>query len=51
MFFVGDLVSRKSHNNDIVFRIVDIKNNIVVLESINGLIVADCNISDLRKED
>ncbi len=52
MFFsIGDLVSRNSHGNDIVFRVVVIKNNIVILESLNGMIVADSNIEDLRKED
>lgn len=50
-FSIGDLVSRNSYNNDIKFRIVTIKNNIVILESINNLIIADCNIEDLRKED
>ena len=51
MFSIGDLVSRNSHNNDIVFRIVTIKNDIAILESLNYLVVADSNISDLRKED
>lgn len=52
MFFsIGELVSRYSHNNDIIFRVVIIKNNIAILESVNDLIVADSNIEDLRKED
>lgn len=52
MFFsIGDLVSRNSHGNDIIFRVVVIKNNIAILESINNLIVADSYIDDLRKED
>ena len=51
MFLIGDIVSRNSHNNDIKFRIVTIKNNIAILESLNNLIVADCDISDLKKEE
>ena len=52
MFFnIGDIVSRYSHNNDIKFRVVLIKNDIAILESINGLIIADSKINDLRKED
>lgn len=52
MFFdIGDLVSRNSYNNDLKFRVVDIRNGIVILESLNGMIVADSIISDLRKED
>ena len=52
MFFdIGDIVSRKSHNNDLKFRIVTIKNGIVILESLNGMIIADSRIEDLRKED
>ena len=51
MFLIGDIVSRNSHNNDIKFRVVIVKNDIAVLESINGLIIADSHISDLRKEE
>ena len=52
MFFnIGDLVSRNSHNNDLIFRVVTIKNDIAILESINGLVIADSNINDLKKED
>ena len=50
-FFIGDLVSRNSHNNDLTFRVVFIKNNVAILESLNGMIVADADITDLRKED
>ena len=52
MFFcIGDIVSRNSHDNDIKFRVVDIRNKIAILESINGMIVADSDINDLRKEE
>jgi len=51
MFLIGDIVSRNSHNNDILFRIVTIKNDIAILESINNMLVADSSVSDLRKEE
>ena len=51
MFLIGDLVSRNSHNNDIIFRVVRIKDGIAILESLNNLLVADAQVSDLRKED
>lgn len=50
MFFIGDIVSRNSHNNDRLFRVVTIKNEIAILESLNYLTVADSPLFDLRKE-
>ena len=32
MFQVGDLVTRKTYNNDIVFKIIDIKNDVYYLK-------------------
>ncbi len=32
MFIIGDLVTRKSYDNDIVFKIIDIKEDIYVLK-------------------
>ena len=32
MFNVGDLVTRKTYNNDIVFKIIDIKNDVYYLK-------------------
>lgn len=48
-FKIGDLVSRKSHNNDIVFKINNIVNDIVYLSGYNVRLCADANISDLTK--
>ena len=41
LFNIGDLVTRKSYNNDMVF------NNIAILEGVNLRLVADANIEDL----
>ena len=51
MFKVGDLVTRISYNNDIVFRIVDIKNNIYYLKGTNVRLSADSPKEDLLKCD
>ena len=35
MFNIGDYVTRNSYNNDIVFRIIDIKNDIYIRQSLH----------------
>ena len=49
MFKIGDFVTRNSYNNDIIFRIVDIKDNIYYLTGIYVRLSADCSESDLKK--
>ena len=50
MFFnVGDLVTRKSHNHDMVFKIVEINDDIVLLKGVNVRLIADANIDDLEQ--
>lgn len=49
LFNIGDLVTRNSYNNDIVFKIIDIKDNNAILKGVNVRLVADSNISDLKK--
>ena len=44
---IGDLVTRKKYNNDIVFKIIKIENNIVYLKGENIRLKADAFISDL----
>lgn len=52
MFFhVGDIVTRKSHDNDLMFKIIDISNNIVYLKGLNIRLFADSEIDDLVKVD
>ena len=47
IFKIGDVVSRISHNNDIIFKIVGIERNIAKLQGINVRLSADADISDL----
>ena len=51
MFKVGDLVSRKSYNNDIVFIIENIVNDIVYLKGTDVRLCADSDIEDLQLVD
>ena len=51
LFNIGELVTRNSYNNDIVFKIIDIDNDIATLKGVNIRLSADSNISDLRKEE
>ena len=47
MFKIGDLVTRKSYNHDIVFKIVDKYNDICFLKGVSVRLCADSPISDL----
>ena len=47
-FSVGDLVSRNSHNNDIIFKIMMINNNYVQLQGVNVRLSADSFVDDLK---
>lgn len=44
---IGDYVTRKSYNNDTVFRIIDIKDQ-VILKGVDIRLFADANINDLE---
>ena len=46
-FKVGDLVTRVSHNHDVVFKIVGIDGTKVFLKGVDLRLLADCDISDL----
>lgn len=48
-FNVGDLVTRNSYSNDVVFKIIDINGDEVKLKGMNIRLVADADISDLKK--
>ncbi|MEG2351123.1 MAG: sporulation peptidase YabG [Bacilli bacterium] len=47
MLKTGDLVTRNSHNNDVVFKIVRIIDNIAYLSGVNVRLCADSIIDDL----
>jgi len=48
-FEIGDLVTRKSYNNDTVFEITDIIENICYLKGVNIRLLADSETNDLVK--
>jgi spore coat assemly protein len=48
-FNVGDLVTRKSYNNDVIFKIVSIDSDTVYLKGVNIRLLADADIHDLEK--
>ena len=47
MFNVGDYVTRKSYNNDIVFQIISIDNEIYYLKGVSVRLYADSEVDDL----
>lgn len=49
LFNIGDLVTRNSHNNDIIFKIISIDNNVAYLKGLDIRLIADSNIDDLAK--
>ena len=51
LFNIGDKVTRNSYNNDIVFEIVDIDNDIAILKGVNIRLSADSKLDDLKHED
>lgn len=50
-FKIGDIVTRNSYSNDIVFRITNIENKIYFLTGINIRLCADSYEEDLKKYD
>jgi len=50
-FYIGDYVTRNSYNNDTIFKIVEIKDDIVKLKGVDIRLYADSNIEDLVKSD
>ena len=48
-FQIGDLVTRKKYNNDTIFKIISIDNNMYFLKGINVRLCADSAEDDLQK--
>ncbi|MDD6879057.1 MAG: sporulation peptidase YabG [bacterium] len=48
LFKIGDLVTRKSYNNDTIFKITSIDNDIVYLKGVEVRLYADSPASDLN---
>ncbi len=51
MIKVGDIVSRNKYNNDTLFKVVKIENDIYYLCGIEIRLCADSELSDLKKEE
>ena len=51
MIRVGDYVTRNSYNNDIIFKVNDIKGNVCYLKGVCVRLYADSYIDDLKKYD
>ena len=49
LFNIGDLVTRNSYQNDIIFKIVDIDNDVAILYGVDIRLCADSKIDDLVK--
>ncbi len=47
-FEIGDVVTRKSYNNDTVFIITDIENEVAYLKGVNIRLIADSVLEDLE---
>ena len=45
---IGDLVTRKKYQNDIIFKIIDIENNLYILKGLNVRLYADAYVDDLE---
>ena len=45
---IGDMVTRKKYHNDIIFKIIDIDNDIYYLKGVNVRLYADASIDDLE---
>lgn len=50
-FYVGDLVTRNSYGNDVIFRIVQLYEDKAILKGVNIRLVADAYTDDLVKVD
>ena len=50
LFNIGDIVTRNSYHNDVVFKIVDIDGDYAILEGVNIRLLADSKLDDLKKE-
>ncbi|MDD4643678.1 MAG: sporulation peptidase YabG, partial [Bacilli bacterium] len=48
IFKQGDLVTRKSYNNDVIFRIKEIIDANAILIGLNVRLYADANVDDLQ---
>lgn len=50
MIKIGDIVSRNKYNNDCLFKVINIKDNIYYLSGVNIRLLATSNLDDLKIE-
>lgn len=48
-FDIGDIVTRNSYNNDVIFKIIEIQEDIAILKGIDLRLYADSELKDLKK--
>ena len=48
-FKLGEYVTRESYNNDLVFQIIDIEDDIAYLRGVDVRLYADSELDDLNK--
>lgn len=48
-FQIGDFVTRNSHDNDVIFKIVDFQKDLVLLQGVNVRLCADSFLDDIVK--
>ena len=46
---IGDAVTRTSHNNDVIFKVIKIEGNIAYLKGMDVRLYADSPLEDLVK--
>ena len=49
LFHIGDYVTRKSHNHDTIFKIIDLQGTYAILKGHDVRLIADSDIDDLVK--
>ena len=49
MIKIGSIVSRNKYNNDIIFKVSNITDNVIYLEGINIRLCADSTLDDLKE--
>lgn len=47
MINIGDYVTRKSHNSDMIFEVVSIKDNVCIIKGVDFRLIADSPVEDL----
>jgi len=48
LFKIGDLVTRKSYQNDLLFKIIDIHGDVAYLKGVDVRLYADSDLEDLE---